>query len=317
MSGMMTRTERVRATLAGETVDRPPFCFWHHFRPHGSGRRLAESTLGFFDEEFDLDIAKIMPDLPYPFPRGGIQQADDWHMLVPLAADEGLFNQRLVCIELLRDWLGDETPIIYTVFSPLTEAIFAAGGREAFRRYAAEEPALIHQALGVYADNLARFSAAALDAGADGIFLACMGGSTDEFSEAEYRELGRPYDLHVLRGASAGWLNVLHVHGEANLMIDLFLPYPVQVLSWSDRLAGPSLAEVRARTDQTLMGGLHERGPLTNGSDEQIEAEMRSALAAAGPSRFILANGCSVPDETPHEALSRARGLVDKLVTRR
>src|SRR5688572_24653402 len=69
---MMTRTERVRATLDGEEVDRPPFCFWHHFQPHGSGRRLAEATIGFFDEEFDLDIAKIMPDLPYPFPRGGV-----------------------------------------------------------------------------------------------------------------------------------------------------------------------------------------------------------------------------------------------------
>ena len=310
---MMTRTERVRATLDGEEVDRPPFCFWHHFRPHGSGRRLAEATIGFFDEEFDLDIAKIMPDLPYPFPRGGVSQIDDWHLIGPLPPDQGLFGQRLTCIEQLRDWLGEETPIIYTVFSPLTEAIRIVGSRETLKQHAATEPALIHQALGTLAANLADFSAAAIAAGADGIFLACQGSSADEFSEREYRELGRPYDLQVLRGAGEGWLNILHIHGDANLMMDLFLGYPVPVLNWSDRLAGPSLAEVRARTDKTIMGGLHERGPLTNGSDEQIEAEMRDAISQAGRTRFVLANGCSVPDETPHEVLRRARLLVDRL----
>ena len=91
---------------------------------------MAELTVGFFDEEFDLDIVKIMPDLPYPFPLGGVRTADDWHLFTPLAADAGLFRQRLLCIEQLRDWLGEETPIIYTVFSPLTEAVRAAGGRD-------------------------------------------------------------------------------------------------------------------------------------------------------------------------------------------
>jgi uroporphyrinogen decarboxylase len=211
---MMTRAERVRASLDGEEVDRPPFCFWHHFRPHGSGRRMAELTVSFFDEEFDLDIVKIMPDLPYPFPRGGVRSPDDWHLLAPLAADSGLFRQRLLCIEQLRDWLGEETPIIYTVFSPLTEAIYAAGGRDGLKRAAAEDPALVHQALSVIARNLAEFSAAAISAGADGIFLACQGTSADEFSEPEYRELARPYDLQVLRGADEGWLNILHIHGD-------------------------------------------------------------------------------------------------------
>jgi uroporphyrinogen decarboxylase len=310
---MMTRTERVRATLDGTEVDRPPVCFWHHFRPHGSGRAMAEATIGFFDEEFDLDIAKIMPDLPYPFPRGGVRTADDWHLLMPLSPDEGILRQRLLAIEHLRNWLGEETPIIYTVFSPLTEAIYAAGSRDALKRFAADEPALVHQALGVVATNLAEFSAAAIGAGADGIFLACQGASADEFSAAEYGELGRPYDLQVLRGADEGWLNVLHVHGDANLMMDLFLSYPAQVLNWSDRLAGPSLADIRARTDKTIMGGLHERGPITNGSDEQIEQEMRDAISMAGDRRFILANGCSVPDDVSHDVLRRARALVDRL----
>lgn len=65
----MTRTERVMAAVRGEPVDRLPVCFWHHFQPQGSGRKLAEASLNFFDEEFDLDILKLMPDVPYPIPE--------------------------------------------------------------------------------------------------------------------------------------------------------------------------------------------------------------------------------------------------------
>ena len=44
----MTPGERVHAALAGEHVDRVPFCFWHHFKPEMSGQRMAQLTLEFF-----------------------------------------------------------------------------------------------------------------------------------------------------------------------------------------------------------------------------------------------------------------------------
>lgn len=43
----MTATERVRAAVEGQHVDRVPFCFWHHFKPEGLGERLAAYTLEF------------------------------------------------------------------------------------------------------------------------------------------------------------------------------------------------------------------------------------------------------------------------------
>jgi uroporphyrinogen decarboxylase len=131
--------------------------------------------------------------------------------------------------------------------------------------------------------------------------------------ETQYREFGRPYDLIALQGAINGWLNVLHVHGERDLMFDQVLDYPVQVLSWSDRLAGPSLREARVVTSKCLMGGWHEFGALANGPEEQILAEARDAVAQTGGRKFILANGCSVPDETDDRWLHYAREVVDEL----
>jgi uroporphyrinogen decarboxylase len=310
----MTRTERVIAAVRGEPVDRLPVCFWHHFQPDGSGRRLAEASLHFFDEQFDLDILKIMPDVPYPFPKKGIQNPEDWRLFEPIdPARSRFFDQRAECVQVLRDELGFDTPIIVTLFSPLTEALYAAADRERFFQHAREAGPAVHEALSVIAENLRAHVKDVIGAGADGVFLSLQGCTTEIMTEAQYREFGRPYDLIVLQGAVDGWLNTLHVHGEKDLMFDLILDYPVQVLSWSDRLAGPSLREVRGKTTKALMGGWHEFGALSNGPEETILAEAKDAVAQTGGRKLILANGCSVPDDTDEKWLRYAREVVDQL----
>ena len=119
----------------------------------------------------------------------------------------------------------------------------------------------------------------------------------------------------MLRASQGGWLTTLHVHAASGLDIDPFLAYPAPVLSWSDRLTGISLRDVRRKApEKCLMGGLSERGPITNGTASQILTEMKDALAQTdGGRRFILANGCSVPDDTPEDKLRLAREQVDKL----
>jgi len=92
---------------------------------------------------------------------------------------------------------------------------------------------------------------------------------------------------------------------------NLFLDYPVQVMSWSDRLTGPSLSEAFTMTDKCLMGGLDERGPLTHGGEIELENEILSAVSQTKGKRLILANGCSIPDNTPAKWLTAARGIID------
>lgn len=313
-SGEMTRIERVMAAVHGDEVDRIPVCFWHHFRPEGSGRLMAEATYNFFEAEFDLDILKIMPDIPYPFPRKSVQSVDDWRLIEPINTERSrFFNQRITAIQALRGAVGDDAPIIMTVFNPLYEAMNFAPSREQFLEYAHTHPAVIHEVLATIAENLRTHMRECIDAGADGIFFALQGCTTDLMSKELYREIGRPYDLMALQGTLDGWLNIMHVHGDSNLMFEDVLDYPVQVLSWSDRLAGPSLREARSLTSKCLMGGWHEFGPLSNGPVDKIREEAEDALKQTGGRKFILANGCSVPDDTDHQWLAEARKLVDEL----
>lgn len=310
----MTKTERVMAAVNGEEVDRLPVCFWHHFKPGGSGRKMAEATLDFFVVEFDLDIVKIMPDLPYPFPRRSIKDINDWRLIEPIDVERSrFFNERAVAIQALRDAVGYETPIVMTVFSPLCEAMYFAETRETFFEHYEQNPAVIHEALATIAENLRAHIQDCLDASADGVFFALQGATETIMPAARYREIGRPYDLLALQGARDSWLNILHVHGDEKLHFDDVLDYPVQVLSWSDRLAGPSLKDARSKTSKCLMGGWHEFGPLSNGPLDEIRSEAEDAIRQTNGRRFILANGCSVPDDTDHAWLVQARDLVDEL----
>lgn len=313
----MTPGERVSAAVKGEPVDRVPFCFWHHFKPEGSGERLAAFTMEFFVEKFHLDIAKIMPDLPYPAPEQPLVEAEQMRFLPRLNLDTSMFAEQLVCIRALRSRLGSDYPILLTLFSPLTYALRFMGKQKAIAE-ARKNPDPFEEGLGTIAANLRRLMEAALEAGASGIFFSCMGATTADFTREEYARFGRPYDLHALEGAGNGWLNTVHVHADPGqigdqLYFEDFTDYPVSVMSWSDRVTGPSLSEALTLTGKCLMGGLWERGPLTHGSETELENEILSAISQTKGRSLILANGCSVPDDTPEEWLQAARKLVDNL----
>src|SRR5713101_4077452 len=136
---LMTASERVHAALDGQHVDRVPLCFWHHFKPEGSGKRMAELTLEFFRTKFNLDIVKIMPDLLYPGPETAITQSSQWRILPRLGLDTPSFEQQLVCIRQLREELGSEYPLILTLFSPLTQTMRFIG-KPAAIAYARTDP---------------------------------------------------------------------------------------------------------------------------------------------------------------------------------
>ncbi len=313
----MTPGERVHAAVKGEAVDRVPLCFWHHFKPQGSGERLAAFTKEFFVDKFNLDIVKIMPDLPYPAPDQPLVEAEQLRFLPRLDLDTPMFAQQLVCIRTLRAQLGDDYPLILTLFSPLTYALRFLGKQRAIEE-ARRDPAPFEEGLGTISSNLRRLMEAAIDAGASGIFFSCMGATTADFTQEEYERFGRPYDTHALEGAQNGWLNIVHVHADPTqtddqIYFDFFNSYPVAAISWSDRLTGPSLSEALTMTDKCLMGGLFERGPLTHGGETEIENEIMGAVTQTKGRRLILANGCSIPDDNPEEWLHVARRLVDKL----
>jgi uroporphyrinogen decarboxylase len=316
MPDQMTPRERIDAALRGDRVDRMPICFWHHFSPQGSGHKLAELTLAFFRDEFALDIVKVMPDLPYPGPDAPISAPLG---LPRLPVDTTpMFQEQLTCIDALRAALGPDYPIVVTLFSPLTTMLRFLRPFSRAIEIARAQPEAFGEGLEIVTENLHDLMAAVVGAGASGVFYSCMGATTAGFTPEEYERLGRAYDERALAGAAAGWCNIVHIHadpdqGQERLYFDIFDRYPVPVLSWSDRLTGPTLREALGMTGKCLMGGLFERGPITRGPESDIEAEVADAVGQTGGRQLILANGCSVPNDTPGRWLHAARDAVDRI----
>lgn len=313
----MTSMERVRAAIDGEDADRVPFCVWHHFKPRNDPAALARDTLMFF-AQWGLDIFKIMPDIPYPYPDNSIREPHDWYGLPSTPSHDATFGRMIDVVSLVREAVADDAPVLVTIFSPFTYAMKFAG-KERVLEHARDNPVELHHGLTVITGNLEDFGAACIEAGADGIFLAAQGAGDGILTAAQYGEFARPYDLAVLRECGDGWLNTLHVHAATGLDIDPFLKYPIPVLSWSDRVSGVSLASVRAKAPGLcLMGGLSESGPILSGTGNEILAEMRDALAqTGGGERLVLANGCSIPNDIDDARIRLAREQVAKLGARR
>ncbi len=186
----MTAGARVRAALAGAPVDRVPLVFWHHFKPEGSGERMAHLTKEFFYDKFQLDIVKIMPDLPYPELGQGItaaQLAD----LPRLGLETPIFQEQLTCIRQLRAQLGEEYPLILTIFSPLTYALRWIG-RDKVLEAARQNPQAFEQGLPIIAENLPRAAGCSHRCGSQRDFLLLYGGNQSAFHTRGVRALWPP-----------------------------------------------------------------------------------------------------------------------------
>ena len=102
-------------------------------------------------------------------------------------------------------------------------------------------------------------------------------------------------------------MNVAHIHGNKIYTADV-LDFPVPVLSWEDRLPGnPTLEEIKKKFPGAVMGGIDHTG-TTFRTRASVKENAREGIRRGGKSRFILANGCSVPSWMDPAAIS---GIVE------
>jgi uroporphyrinogen decarboxylase len=105
-----------------------------------------------------------------------------------------------------------------------------------------------------------------------------------------------------------GYLNILHIHGNSP-HFDTLLGYPVQAINYSVYGTGVGLSAMKKRFSGTLMGGLDENN-IAKLADDQIKGEIQEATQAMQKRRFILAPGCSVPNDIVDGPLLKVRELV-------
>jgi uroporphyrinogen decarboxylase len=305
----MNKIERVRAALAGKPVDHPPFTVWYHFgTQHAPPEQTAEVHLGFF-EAYDFDFLKVMNDYDYPMP-GGMEtmatSADLKRLSVFDVAKTPMGNQ-LKTLEIIAKTLKGKAFFVDTLFNAWN-TIRRNLVKEALSGLMADHPRELLDALKIINRNLIQYALASLDRGSAGIFFS-VPASAEFVTLEQYEKFMRPFDLEFLNAIQGkGEMHILHAHGE-KLFFDRLLDYPVNAISWADLNGGPSISEARNKTGLTLVAGIdHVKFP--NISARIIREQVRSSMAQAGNTKFILAPGCSLPTFSYPPLIKAARDAV-------
>jgi uroporphyrinogen decarboxylase len=331
----MNKIERVSAVVAGKWPDRLPVCFWYHFGPALiSGPGAIEAHVHHV-ETYDLDFLKVMCDGRYPLPHradGIIEDVSDLERIVPMQGDEDLFGRHLDLLRALSRHFAGELWMTTTLFNswstlrrlmasdidvhgPPTRQRVADIRDVKMARLLAESPEAFGKALDAVTQTLGNFARNCLAAGANGVFLSVRDDwvDTPENGQGVYDRLVRQDDLRILAGAAGGSLNIVHVCGKP-LDFARFGRYPVQALSWADRVGGPPVAEVASWLEPAICGGIDNLGTLVSGSPADVEEEVVDAVRQATGRPMIVAPGCTFDGHAVPAANLRAiRTAVDRL----
>lgn len=324
----VSHRQRLETCLSGSTDDGIPVALWRHFPVDDQDPGTLAAAHLDFQRAYDFDLLKVTPASSYMVKEWGVQDEwrgategtrdytqyviknpEDWRQLPVLDPSLGSLGHTLTALRMITRELGEQMPVIQTIFSPLSQAKNLVG-REKLIIHLRMFPDAVHEGLNIISESTMKYVEAVQKTGVSGIFYAVQHAQYGILAPQEYTEFGRKYDMQVLGAGMDFWLNVLHLHGE-DVFFDQFIDYPVSIINWHDQDTPPSLSEGLSQFAGSVCGGLQRESTMVLGTPEMVNAEARSAFEMTRGERFILGTGCVTPTIAPRANLLAARESVE------
>ena len=293
----MTHTQRLKAAVAGERLDRPCAAFWG---PHLNFEELDAYDLAYAmianEDAYQWDFIKFdfsgmyFPEafgqeIPAPLHENmqawlnvqtwRINHAKDWLTLRPLQVkDSEVFQRNVEAVKRVCDHYQGDVPVLPTVFSPVSMAgEFVAGyfDQEKLVKMFEYDTKEVEYGLQVIEETLVNLMEAYVDAGAAGFFIGMQNGLDEKLGYDLFKKYefdGTARIVNAIKDKT--WFNMAHlcngsgVKEKDTAAIEWCLDLPVTAINYSDTWESmTSFAELRQKTDKVLVGGiLHTGGPL-------------------------------------------------------
>jgi uroporphyrinogen decarboxylase len=346
------RYERVMAAMRREVPDRVPWALWGHFpaapflkhysweKANRDGEESARAHIALLEAlDYKMDLLKVTPFYRYmacqwgsrfrfvdnneeaPTVEVAVKETEDWGKLWVLDPRKEL-RENLRAVEILARDVGPWMPFIYTIPSPIVQALHGVSSPERVYADMEGDPDALREGLDTIAQTCADFARACVDEGATGIFFG-IGGGGDIWSRMSRRQLedyGLRYDRKVLEAVRDAPIKLLHIcsndkenpQKDGGLMEEgWFKNYPVDAINWWDRSFTPAQTAKRVYGGRfCIVAGVDQRKTMLRGTPQAVEEEVRSAIeAAAGGGGFIIGPGCTMAQDTPlanYNAVARA-----------
>ena len=330
--GIMSKFDLLKETLIGNLGEQLPFSLWkHHPDVDRNPEGLAQAEIAFH-KLIDHDILKISFFGHFPcidfgctaeydgaltgsttLTSAAINDVSDWETLEPLDVNAGELGNQLRAVELIHKYAQDKVPTMATVFDPSMVADKISDKQ--LTKYADEHPEILKSALDLITDVTIDFARAAIDAGADGVFLASQHSTHSSVSDEQYKEFVYPYDqkfISRLRGKSR--FIIMHLHAREDneeIRFDKIAKTPgIDGINWEDQSSALSLIDGKRKFKGVTLGGIDHNGMFRTGSPDEATNQVLKAVGEAGLKRLIVAPGCVVTIDTPEENMLAVRDAI-------
>ncbi|MDO8445887.1 MAG: uroporphyrinogen decarboxylase family protein [Deltaproteobacteria bacterium] len=324
----MTPKERFGAFLQGKEIDRllvSPLILNYASRSLDlkvrefctNGKNMGEANIACF-KKYRHDVVYIFsttstlaeamgtrmhfpeddsPQVETPF----IQTKEDMKKLRIVNPDkDGRLPVYLEAAKRCVDAIGDEVFIVPVIGAPFTTAA-ALRGTDTFIRELYTDPELVHTLMRATTDSVKALIDAYVKAGTCPVTVEPIA-TGSMISEKHFREFVLPYLKEVYAHIhSYGLPGVLHICGKVKRVIKAMAESGADVLSIDDidlldakELVGDKVC---------LMGNISPADGMFKGNPAIIREMVKDCVAKAydNPKGYIVATGCEVPINTPHE----------------
>lgn len=293
---VMTPTQRLKAAVAGEHLDRPCAAFWG---PHLNLEELNAHDLAYAmianQEAYQWDFMKFdFSGMYFPeafgqkmtFPEHDrieawinveewrINHAKDWLTLRPLQVkDSEVFQRNVEAVKRVCDHYQGDMPVLPTVFSPVSMAgEFVAGyfDQNKLVKMFDYDTKEVEYGLQVIEETLINLMEAYVEAGAAGFFIGLQNGLNQKLGYERYMKYefaGTARIVNAIKNKT--WFNMAHICNGSNTPMDAEamkwnFDLPVTAFNYCDTWEHSlRFDEARKLTDKVLVGGImHMRQPL-------------------------------------------------------
>ena len=313
----MTKHERLFNLLEGKPIDRTPVGFWLHFPEEmHHGEKAIEAHMNFI-EDTNTDILKIMNENILYDGHSLIEDENDIDKFRGYSRKDSIFLDQMEIIKRIADRARGQYPIFATIHGLLVSTFHETGFAGQFTtrgvclaEFCRKKPAQMRKVFETISETLMEFVDCSLEAGAEGIFYAALGGERHFFTDEEFKEFVAPYEKKIYDHIKAKTrLDLLHIC-KTNIDFTRYADLNPTIVNWGVYGNNLSLTEgAKIFPNSVILGGFPDRhGVLVDGSKEEIFQHTREVLDEMNGRKFIVGSDCTLPTEISHE---RIRAVVE------
>ncbi|WP_337042286.1 uroporphyrinogen decarboxylase family protein [Emticicia sp. 17c] len=290
--------------------------FWkHHPIADQKAELLAKQTLNF-QKKFNCDFIKITPAGSWQAVCHGITDAwegdflgrriikktvintpDNWLTLPDFSKKQPALMQEIVgACQLVYEQKTDNTPVMSTVFCPVSQAIQIAG-LPIFLEHIQQYPDKVLAGIEQITQNTLYVIGQLIEAGSQGIYFVTQHMRHGALTPELYEKFGKDSDERCLNACKNLLYNIFHIHG-ADVYLSLgsipsncFIHYEYT----PEITISPIVLKKYA---SRLLVGL----PASEMEKCQHDHEMHRLIAQTTPGNMITA-GCVLPLDFPEESI--------------